>query len=113
MIAEQMNLFCQKPAMHEDDDRIVKMENGTAYLCTQKDIPDDLIMIYDVEFEGINYYGLEKTSEIFYKTTECLRWKDLQKKALKITNKYAQKYHHISVAARPHMLGVLDYHRKP
>lgn len=107
---KQMDLFCKTPAEIPNDDRIVQMERGTAYLFNQ-DFPDEYKLFFEVEFTAYET-DIETGNEVIkseMKQTQYMTWKEIQKYALQVTDKWSRTYDHISVNVNLKPLTVLDY----
>ena len=109
---EQMNLFCQAPAKNDDDDRIVMMEKGKAFLCN-RDFPNDFQLFFEIDV--IAYGTNDDGKEIIVnhmKRTHFMKWKEVQKYALKVTSNWSRTYDRIDVVAELKPLTVLQYFGK-
>lgn len=109
---QQMDLFSKTPPSRPyDDERMVKMERGTAYLSDNRDFPDDYTLFFELEIIAYET-DLETGNEVIaseYKTIYFMTWSELQKLALKMTEKWSRSYDHISVSVQLRPMNVLEY----
>ena len=107
---QQMDLFSKTQQSKRDDDNVIKMERGHAYIYND-DFPDDFVLTFDLEVLAYETDLETGNEEVVNKLREirCCSWSDLQKRALELTNKWSRGYDHISVTAKPRDLSILEY----
>ena len=107
---QQMDLFSKTPPKPQDDERIVKMERGNAYM-HHRDFPTDYKLTFDVNVIAYET-DLETGNEVVKDTMKqrlYMTWDEVQKYALQITDKWSKVYDHIHVYAELMPLGILEY----